>query len=150
MPKSSPIKGEENITKSTLETIRKIFGEPFEEKCKRIRNQSPFGSLSTWKLVQIIVKQGCDLRQEQFAMQLMSQFDQIFQSHKIPIWLLPYEIICTGPNSGLVQFAINTISLDSLHKKLKTLGIYSLSKFFKLYYKTKKGKINHETRFKCC
>lgn len=137
----SPVKRNANAskTKNVLESVNKIFGESFEDKCKRIRSQSPFGSLSTWRLVQLIVKQGCDLRQEQFAMQLISQFDQIFQSHKIPIWLLPYEIICTGPNSGLVQFATNTISLDSLYKKLKELGLYTLNKFFKLYYKTKRG-----------
>lgn len=137
----SPAKGkaEVNVTKGVFEAVRKIFGESFGDRCKRIRSRSPFGALSTWKLIQVIVKQGCDLRQEQFAMQLMSQFNQIFQGHKIPIWLLPYEIICTGYNSGLVQFATDTISLDSLHKKLKTLGIYTLNKFFELYYKTKQG-----------
>jgi len=113
-----------------------MFGEPFEEKCRRIRNKSPFGSLSTWKLIQVIVKEGCDLRQEQFASQLISQFDQIFQLHNVPVWLKPYEIVSTGPNSGLIQTVVDTISLDSLNKKLKQLGIGSLGEFFKAYYTT--------------
>ena len=122
-----------------MESINKIFGESFAEKCERIRSKSPFGSLTTWKLTQVIVKQGCDLRQEQFAIQLISQFNQIFQNHKIPIWLMPYEIVCTGPNSGLVQFIKDSISLDALNKKLKSLNVYSLREFFELYYKNKYG-----------
>ncbi len=121
--------------------LKDIFGESFEEKCYRIREASPFGQLSTWKLIQVIVKQGCDLRQEQFATQLISQFDQIFKQYRIPIWLRPYEIICTGPNSGLIQCVTDSISLDSLNQKLKKMGIHSLNEFFTMYFKTKEGMI---------
>ena len=127
------------ITMDKLMMIKNIFGEAFSDKTERIRKRSPFGNLSTWKLIQIIVKQGCDLRQEQFAIQLISQFDQIFKSYKVPIWLMPYEIICTGPNSGLVQSVNDTISLDSLNKKLKSIGIVNLNEFFRLYFHSKSG-----------
>ena len=74
------------------------FGESYENQCKRIKEKSPYGNLMTWKLVKLIVKKGCDLRQEQFAMQLISQFDQIFKAAKCSIWLKPYEIMGTGSN----------------------------------------------------
>lgn len=53
--------------------------ETSEQQEKRIRKQSIFGHLKTWKLLRIIVKSGDDLRQEQFAMQLIMQIDQIFK-----------------------------------------------------------------------
>lgn len=43
--------------------------ETAAEQEKRIRKQSIFGHLKTWKLLRLIVKSGDDLRQEQFAMQ---------------------------------------------------------------------------------
>ena len=52
-----------------------IFNETSKEQENRIRRESPFGHLMTWKLLRIIVKSNDDVRQEQFAMQLISQFD---------------------------------------------------------------------------
>lgn len=121
--------------------ISDIFGEKFSDKCERIREASPFGNLMTWKLIELIVKQGCDLRQEQFAMQLISQFNQIFHEYKLDIWLMPYEIITTGPNSGLMQCVPNAMSLHALNRKLRSLQITNLNKFFCLYYNTPAGKI---------
>lgn len=40
-----------------------------------MRRDSVFGNLVTWKMFRIIVKSNDDVRQEQFAMQLISQFD---------------------------------------------------------------------------
>jgi phosphatidylinositol 4-kinase B len=53
----------------------KVFTETAKEQEARIRRNSPFGGLLTWKLMRIIVKSNDDIRQEQFAMQLISQFD---------------------------------------------------------------------------
>ena len=114
------------------------FGESFEAQCKRIREESPYGNLKTWRLIKVIAKKGCDLRQEQFAMQLISQCQQIFQAAKLKIWLKPYEIISTGPNCGLLECVYDSISLDSLNKKLSALGIKGLAEFFALYYPNKK------------
>jgi phosphatidylinositol 4-kinase len=115
------------------------FGETFESQCERIRVKSPFGELKTWRLTQLIVKKGCDLRQEQFAMQLISQFDQIFKAAKLNIWLRPYEIVCTGPNCGLIECIHDAISLDTLNKKLFKLQIRDLNEFFLLYYPNHKS-----------
>ena len=74
----------------------KVFTETAKEQEARIRKNSPFGGLLTWKLMRIIVKSNDDIRQEQFAMQLISQFDQIFKLKKLDLWLNPYEILGTG------------------------------------------------------
>jgi len=78
------------------ETSVQVFNETAREQEQRIRKESPFGSMLTWKLMRIIVKSNDDVRQEQFAMQLISQFDQIFKQKKLDMWMKPYEILATG------------------------------------------------------
>lgn len=46
----------------------RVFNETSKEQETRIRRESPFGNLHTWKLLRIIVKSNDDVRQEQFAM----------------------------------------------------------------------------------
>lgn len=53
----------------------KIFLETSKEQEARIKKNSPFSGLKTWKLLRVIVKTNDDLRQEAFAMQLISQCD---------------------------------------------------------------------------
>lgn len=45
--------------------------EPWDEKEKLIRESSPYGHLSNWRLLSAIVKCGDDLRQELMATQLL-------------------------------------------------------------------------------
>ena len=52
-----------------------IFIETSKEQDERVRKNSPFGGLKTWRLIKLIVKSNDDVRQEQFAMQLISQMD---------------------------------------------------------------------------
>lgn len=40
-----------------------------------MRKNSPYGHLVTWRLMRVIVKSNDDVRQEQFAIQLISMFD---------------------------------------------------------------------------
>lgn len=49
-----------------------IFLETSREQDVRVKAASPYGSLKSWKLLKIIVKSNDDVRQEQFAMQLIS------------------------------------------------------------------------------
>ncbi len=49
-----------------------IFLETSIEQEARVRQNSPFGHLKTWRLIRVIVKSNDDVRQEQFAMQLIS------------------------------------------------------------------------------
>ena len=92
----------------------KIFLETSKEQETRVKNNSPFSALKTWNLLRIIVKTNDDLRQEAFAMQLISQCDQIFKKAKLPLWLKPYEIIATGPRCGLIEVVADALSVSSI------------------------------------
>lgn len=83
----------------------------------RVQNASPFGMLKSWNLIRIMVKSCDDVRQEQFAMQLISQIDQIFKIKRLPLWLRTYEILATGPNCGLIEFISDSMSIDEIHKR---------------------------------
>lgn len=56
-----------------------LFKEFARDQEARIRANSRFGHLQTWKLARIIIKSGDDLRLEQFAMQLITLMDSIFR-----------------------------------------------------------------------
>lgn len=57
----------------------------------RIRISSPYGYLSSWKLLSVIVKCGDDLRQELLASQLMQMFRRIWEMERVPLWVHPYR-----------------------------------------------------------
>lgn len=65
----------------------------------------------------MIVKTNDDLRQEAFAMQLISQCDQIFKKAKLPLWLKPYEILACGPHCGLIEVVSDALSVSSIKEK---------------------------------
>ena len=52
--------------------------EPWEEKVRRIRDSSPYGHLTNWKLLSAIIKCGDDLRQELLAYQVLSALQVCF------------------------------------------------------------------------
>lgn len=54
--------------------------ESWNEKENKIRDSSPYGHLSNWRLLSAIVKCGDDLRQELMATQLLevNEFNQLF------------------------------------------------------------------------
>lgn len=61
------------------EQLGLVFGEGLEEMGRRIRGKSIYGQLKSWKLLHMMVKTGDNLKQEQFALQLISQFHNIFK-----------------------------------------------------------------------
>jgi phosphatidylinositol 4-kinase len=88
------------------------------EQKKRIRNRSIYSTYHTWSLANYMVKWGDDARQEQFAMQIIYEFNSIFQKKKLKLRLTPYEILPIGPEACLVEMVQDAVSLDSLKKKL--------------------------------
>jgi len=103
---------------SSKQKTLSVFKETAKEQESRIRKNSPFGNLLTWKLFRVIVKSNDDVRQEQFAIQLISQFDQIFKKKKLDLWLKPYEILATGQRCGLIEVCEDTLSISSIKEKL--------------------------------
>nr|CAI5822240.1 unnamed protein product [Callosobruchus analis] len=93
-----------------------VLKEPWQEKQQRIRESSPYGYLSTWRLLSVIVKCGDDLRQELMASQILETFQKIWEMEHVPLWVHPYRILCLSDDSGLIEPILNTVSLHQIKK----------------------------------
>ena len=125
--KDGIIPEEENIVplnKSlNLNEIYNIFGETFSQKETNLKKTSLFGRFKSHKIFRCIFKTHEDLRQEQFATQLINEFNQIFKIEKVNCWLNTYEIISTGNDAGLVEMVNDSLSLDQLKQKLNNISL---------------------------
>ena len=97
--------------------LTNIFGEKFEDQKERLQYNSPFKSFKTFNIFKAIIKAGEDLKQEQFATQLISVFREIFSQNNVDCWLSSYEIISTGQDCGLVEMISNSLSMDQIKQK---------------------------------
>lgn len=122
-----------------------LFGEGEDEQTARLRKQSPFGQFQSWRLVHLIVKTGDNIKQEQFALQLIYQFDQIFKMEGLPLILTPYEIVSLGPSSGILEMVKDSSTIDSLKRFNRIIilirkfltdykDIGTFSNFFNIYF----------------
>jgi phosphatidylinositol 4-kinase len=68
----------------------------------------------------IIIKTNDDLKQEQFALQLIHQFDYIFKLEKLPLMLTTYEVLSMGPGRGIIEMVGESVTFDKLQKTLQT------------------------------
>ncbi|KAG7401516.1 Phosphatidylinositol 4-kinase beta [Phytophthora boehmeriae] len=107
---------EADVSGSDDEKPMIVFRERWSEKEARIRRESPFGDHPGWRLLSVIVKSNDDLRQEQFAAQLIAQCDRIFREYSLPLALRPYNVIATSAKTGLIEAVPDTVSLDSLKR----------------------------------
>ncbi|XP_014262636.1 phosphatidylinositol 4-kinase beta isoform X2 [Cimex lectularius] len=104
--------------------------EPWEEKERRIRECSPYGYMSSWKLLSVIVKCGDDLRQELLASQVLTMLQNIWTAERVPLWLHPYRILCLSDDSGLIEPILNTVSLHQIKKHCQlSLQQYFIKEF---------------------
>lgn len=94
----------------------------------------------------MILKCGDDLRHEQFAMQLICLVDSIFRENKLNLCLRPYEIVATSPDSGLVEFVSDGLSIDFIHSKMSTMFGRNCTLFD--YFCKQFGMPNKTSRFK--
>jgi len=117
-----------------------VFAEEWEEKKARIRAASPYGHLHNWRLISVIVKNGADLRQEQFAIQLIREMQRIWQDNGVDVWVKYFRVLVTSDNSGLIETVRNSISIHSIKKDAYTRGwnqagaVYTLYDYFKRRY----------------
>lgn len=85
-----------------------MVAESFESKKARIRAASPYGHLANWNVMSVIVKTGADLRQEQFAIQLVREFDLIWSEETCPHWVR----LCVSPRC--TEFHLSDLTLLQL------------------------------------
>lgn len=92
--------------------------------------------MKTWDLVHLIVKSHDNLKQEQFALQLIYQFDQIFKAEGLNLKLRPYEVLSLGPDCGLIEMIKDSITMDALKRKIyeNYKDLSSLNQFFQFHY----------------
>ncbi|XP_061346829.1 phosphatidylinositol 4-kinase beta 1-like isoform X2 [Gastrolobium bilobum] len=109
-----------------------LSGELWEAKKDRVRKASINGNLPGWDFRSVIVKSGDDCRQEHLAVQLISHFYDIFQEAGLPLWLRPYEVLCTSSYTALIETIPDTASLHSI--KSRYPNISSLREFFNAKY----------------
>ena len=122
------------LKKNQINNYSLVFGETLESQEARLKYQSQYGYLSSYKVCKVLIKSGEDLRQEQFASQLINEFAQIFKIEQVDCYLYPYEIISTGNNAGIIEVCPNSISLDELKHKTSFDPNNSLKVFFENYF----------------
>ncbi|KAF8636645.1 hypothetical protein AX17_003453 [Amanita inopinata Kibby_2008] len=93
-----------------------VFSESWAAKKSRIRHSSPYGHLANWDCVSVIVKTGGDLRQEQLAVQVIKEFQRIWEEEKCGCWVRHFHILITGGTSGLVETITDAVSIHSIKK----------------------------------
>lgn len=113
-----------------------MFGEPLQYTKERIARNSIFGNLKTWDVLYLIFKTQDDLKQEQFAMQLIQQFDYIFKLEGLPLLITTYEVLSMGADRGVIEMVKDSVTFDSLQKTLKTKfpTKLTLKEFFEVYF----------------
>jgi len=65
-------------------------------------------------LVQVIFKSGDDLRQDQLIICLTRLFDKLLQAEGLDLSLLPYSILATSPDTGLVEFVKGSAPISAV------------------------------------
>lgn len=100
---------ESEIAKDDISSEHLVFsdmkgpwGEPWDRKVAEFQKNSAFGHFPSYQIKNIIIKGGDDLRQELIAMQIIIKFKQIFEEAGLKLYLRPYEIMVTSPNSGIL------------------------------------------------
>lgn len=121
-----------------------VFGEPFADRQMRMGRTSPFAIMPGWHVQPLIVKANDELRQERFAMQLITAFEAIFARARLPLALRPYRILPTGPNSGVIEAVPDAVSLDAL--KQRTPDCPSLAAFFRKHFGGPRKAAYHRAR----
>ena len=122
------------LDKNQINNYSLVFGETLASQEARLKYQSQYGYLSSYKVCKVLIKSGEDLRQEQFASQLINEFAQIFKIEEVDCYLYPYEIISTGNNAGIIEVCPNSISLDELKQKTSFDSNNSLKVFYENYF----------------
>lgn len=119
-----------NFQRDPEDPSASVLKEPWEDKVRRVRESSPYGHLTSWRLLPVIVKCGDDLRQELLAYQLLYTLQKIWTEERVPLWLRPYRILVLSNDSGLIEPILNTVSLHQVkkHSKLSLLE-YFLQEF---------------------
>ena len=72
-----------------------------------------------------IFKVGDDVRQDMLALQVIKMFDAVYKKVGLPVFLYPYNVVATGPGSGVIEVVRDAKSRDELGRASE-LGLRDL------------------------
>ena len=117
------------------ELLDNVFGREWRDKCKEIRDVSPYGHIKGWRLASFIMKAGEDIRRESFVMQIISKLQSWFMEEIPEVdrpFMRPYTIMCVGGDAGLLECLSDAKSVDEVKKR--TDGFTTLRDYFERAY----------------
>ena len=142
MDKSKIIKGNTNAGGIDLESMnraKKIIcgGQTWAEKSFQMLENikdKPKDEKVHLEIVSLLSKSNDDLRQEVFVMQMIHYYKSVFIAAGIPLWLKTYKILSTSASTGLLEFMVDSTSLDGLKKSEYYPAEGGLRKYFETTY----------------
>jgi phosphatidylinositol 3-kinase len=64
--------------------------------------------------LQIILKTGDDLRQDQLVIQLISLMDQLLKKENLDLKLIPYKVLALSLDDGILEVVPNAMSVSDV------------------------------------
>ncbi|KAG5241946.1 phosphatidylinositol kinase beta [Salix suchowensis] len=133
-PPGLPLKGAGQDSSEHAQSFPQVGGSPkasdaLSGELWEVKKEE-YAKLRIWEIV--IVKSGDDCRQEHLAVQLISHFYDIFQEAGLPLWLRPYEVLCTSSYTALIETIPDTASIHSIKSRFS--NVTSLRDFFVAKY----------------
>lgn len=101
-----------HVTNKGINQYTILFQEPWDEKERQIRESSPYGHLSNWRLLSCIVKCGDDLRQELMATQILEVSVSIYEEN--PLHLILYSIDVQVDLGGRESWSVGSTLQDCM------------------------------------
>jgi phosphatidylinositol 3-kinase len=73
---------------------------------------------------QAIFKSGDDLRQDQLVIQLITLMDDLLRKENLDLKLMPYKVLATGADHGMVQFVASQSLANVLNENNGSLLMF--------------------------
>ncbi|KAF8985638.1 Phosphatidylinositol (PI) 3-kinase [Entomortierella lignicola] len=73
---------------------------------------------------QAIFKSGDDLRQDQLVIQLITLMDDLLRKENLDLKMMPYKVLATGPDHGMVQFVASQSLANVLNENNGSLLMF--------------------------
>lgn len=106
--------------------------EEWHSLIRRVEERTPYRQVEKWALRSLIVKTGSDMKQEQFATQILGVIQNIWALEKVDLCIQTYTVVVTGRFSALIETLKTAKSIHQIKKKLQEKeGPGTLGEYFK-------------------
>ena len=128
-----------DIDEESMNRAKKVIGrgeswaETSFRMLERVQNK-PKDEKVQLEIVCLLSKSNDDLRQEVFVMQMIHYYKSVFIAAGLPLWLKTYKILSTSASTGLLEFMVDSTSLDGLKKSEHYPEEGGLRKYFEDIY----------------